>query len=280
MSFRSTARWTYADDRALTAGWGQYNQHPQPIGQATDRVYGNPDLPPTLATHANLGHEWLIDDGLSLKVEAYYNTQEQIPTPTDSLDLNFVPDTEARMYGLELMLRHEPRDGFFGWLSYSVGRAERKYARRPDPNIGANWDPNDWVLYGMDQTHHLEAVGRKTVGNGWSLGARVQFVSGVPLTPLRSYGGNQFEFDADTGQYVPIAGDYYSDRVEPYVRCDLRVDKKWVQNKNIWSVYLDLQNANYFVYNSPEGYSYNYDYSKREEYGWILMPAIGARVEF
>ena len=34
------------------------------------------------------------------------------------------------------------------------------------------------------------------------------------------------------------------------------------------------------VVNSPEGYTYNYDYSKREEYGWILMPALGARVEF
>ncbi len=68
--------------------------------------------------------------------------------------------------------------------------------------------------------------------------------------------------------------------MSPYFRTDLRVDKKWVHKKTIWTAYLDLQNANYFIYNSPDGYTYNYDYSEREEYGWIFMPSLGLRVEF
>lgn len=279
LCFRTGARYQYRDGRTFTGSWGQYNQHPQPVGQSTDPVYGNPDLPLTTATHATFGHEWEFDDRTSLKVEAYYNTQENIPTPTDSLDLNFVPDTDARMYGLEFMLRYQPSDGFFGWLSYSVGRAERRYERRPDPEL-EDFDPDQWYLYGLDQTHHVEAVGSWKLGNGWSFGSRVQYVSGVPMTPLLSYGGQQWEFDADTGEYVPIGGEYFSDRMSPYFRTDLRLDKTWVKQNSIWTAYLDLQNANYFVYNSPEGYTYNYDYSEREEYGWIFMPAIGLRVEY
>ena len=58
------------------------------------------------------------------------------------------------------------------------------------------------------------------------------------------------------------------------------MDKKFINRRSVWSVYLDLQNANYFVYNSPEGYTYNYDYSKRTPYGWIFLPSVGVRVEF
>ena len=166
------------------------------------------------------------------------------------------------MYGLEFMLRHEGSGGFFGWLAYSVGRSERRFARRPAPDLGDDWDAADWVLHDMDQTHHLEAVGSWQLGGNWSFGSRLQYVSGVPTTPLLSYTSNQFEYDADTGDYVPIGGAYFSERIEPYLRVDLRLDKTWVKQRSLWSVYLDLQNANYFVYNSPEGYTYNYDYSQ------------------
>ncbi len=182
------------------------------------------------------------------------------------------------MYGLEFMLRRESGDGFFGWVAYSIGRSERRFAR--DPGTGEGWTPDAWLLHEMDQTHHLEATGTWDLGRGWSFGSRLQFVSGVPVTPLLSYSGGRFEFDADTGNYVPVEGSYLSARVEPYVRVDLRVDRKFVRRSSVWSLYLDLQNANYFVYNSPEGYTYNYDYSRRSDYGWILLPSVGVRAEF
>jgi len=278
VSLRASARWDYRIGRAVTASAGTYNQPPQPIGQSTDPVYGNPDLPPTTARHLTLGHEWLLSDKLSLKVEGYHNTQDQVPAFADTNDINFLPDAQARMYGLEFMLRHQSDGGFFGWVSYSVGRSQRRFAR--DPGDGGSWDSDQWVLHDMDQTHHLEAVGSWELGKNWSFGSRVQFVSGVPTTPIMGYTGHEYEFDADTGYYVPVEGEYYSERVEPYFRTDLRIDKRFVKDSSVWTLYLDLQNANYFIYNSPEGYTYNYDYSKRTEYGWIFMPALGARVEF
>ncbi len=277
-SVRASARWDYRGNRTLTASAGTYNQAPQPIGQATDAIYGNPDLPPTTARHLTLGHEWRLGDRLSLKVEGYHNTQDQVPAFADTNDVNFLPDAEARMYGLEFMLRHESDGGFFGWLAYSVGRSERRFAR--DPGNGTDWDSSQWYLHNMDQTHHIEAVGSWQLGRNWSFGSRMQYVTGVPMTPNLSFTEGQSEYDADTGSYAEVEGDYNSDRVAPYFRMDLRVDKKFIKRNSIWSVYLDLQNANALVYNSPEGYTYNYDYSKRTSYGWIFVPALGVQVEF
>lgn len=278
LGLRTSVRWDYREGRVLTASAGAYNQAPRPIGQSTDPIYGNPDLPPTTARHLTLGHEWQLGANTSLKAEGYHNTQDDVPAYADINDVNFLPDAQARMYGLEFMLRHEVKGRFSGWLAYSIGRSERRFAR--DPGTGDSWSPDSWLPHDIDQTHHLEATGTWELGRNWSFGSRLQFVSGVPVTPLLSYTSGQFEFDADTGNYVPVEGPYMSDRVEPYVRVDLRVDRKFVRRSTVWSLFLDLQNANYFVYNSPEGYTYNYDYSRRSSYGWIFLPSLGARVEF
>jgi len=278
-SLRLAGRYVLDDDHVLTASVGTYNQGPQPIGHSTDPIYGNPALPPTLATHVVLGDEWRVSRRLSASFEAYYNTQERIPVLADSLDLNFLPDAEGRMYGLEMMLRFNPTDRFFGWLAYSLSRSERRYARRPSVDL-EDWSPGDWVPYELDQTHHLEAVGSWTLGGSWTVGGRLQYVSGNPSTPLRSYAGDYYEFDGDTGSYVPAAGSYLSERLDPYVRLDTRVERRFGGWGADWSLYLDVQNANYFVYNSPEGYVYNYDFSKRKTYGWIILPALGLKVDF
>jgi len=278
-SLRLTGRYILNDTHTLIAAAGTYNQGPQPIGHSTDPIYGNPSLPPTLATHVVLGDEWRVSNRVSAKIEAYYNTQSQIPTLTDSLDLNFLADTDGRMYGLEMLLRYHPTDSFFGWLSYSFTRSERRYARRPSPAV-TEWSPDDWLPYEYDQTHHLEAVGSWTLGSRWTVGGRLQFVSGNPVTPNLSYTSGAYEFDADMGEYVLVEGAYLSDRMDPYVRLDTRVERRFGGWGADWSVYLDVQNANYPLYNSPEGYVYNYDFSKRKTYGWIILPALGLKVEF
>ncbi len=278
ISVRAAARWDYHFQRTFIASAGTYNQSPKPVGQSTDPVYGNPGLPLTTARHLTLGHEWQLGPQLSLKVEGYHNTQDQVPAQADSANVNFLADAEARMYGLECMLRYESDGEFFGWISYSIGRSQRRFAR--DPGSSDTWSASSWDLSDMDQTHHLEAVGSWEVGRNWSFGSRIQYVSGVPVTPIMGYTGNQYEFDADHGYYVPVEGQYHSDRVEPYFRTDLRIDKRFIKGSTVWTVYLDLQNANYFIYNSPEGYTYNFDHSKRETYGWVMIPALGVRVEF
>ncbi|MEZ4655402.1 MAG: TonB-dependent receptor [Candidatus Eisenbacteria bacterium] len=284
VSERLAARYRLGGGHTLTSSVGTYNQTPQPSGQATDPVYGNPNLPTTKAMHTTLGDEWSLDDRRSLEVEAYYNRQWDVPVMTDSLDLNFLSDAEARMYGVEVVLRQESTGRFFGWLSYGLSRSERKFQRRPEETAyqeladsGSPWDPNQWVPHAFDQTHHFEAVGSWDWGNNVSTGCRLQYVTGNPTTPYRE---GAVRYDADTGEYLPVLGRYLSTRMDPFFRVDVRVDKKFIRRSSIWSVYLDLQNANYPIYNAPEGYTYNYDYSKRKSYGWIPMPSVGIRAEF
>ncbi|MEO0603124.1 MAG: hypothetical protein AAF211_16915 [Myxococcota bacterium] len=57
------------------------------------------------------------------------------------------------------MLRKEPADRFFGWLSYSLSRSERI----DDPDA-----TDDWTLFGLDQTRNLIAVAGYQLGKGWT----------------------------------------------------------------------------------------------------------------
>lgn len=292
-SLRMNARWRLGARHALNAALGSYNQpsQPQPTGSSLQLVDGGASLPPTLGRHAVLGEEWRISPQLRLETQLYYNTQRRIPVAVEESVDGYRPSAEARMGGLELTLRRESGGRFFGWLSYTLSRSERKTPVRPAnvtqepdtsglPSTAGPWDPDRWVLYALDQTHHLEALGSWRVTPTWSLGLRLQVVSGNPVTPLLNYDSQQFEFDADTGDYQQVLGDYLSDRRSPYVRCDMRVDKRFVRGSSIWQLYLDVQNLGYFLYNSPEGYDYNYDFSERRDYGWIILPALGCRVEF
>lgn len=290
VSVRLSARYLRNAAHTFTGSVGTYNQPPQPLGQSTDPVFGNPDLPATRATHLTLGDEWQIDERTSLRAEAYANRQWRVPVVTDSAGLNFVADAEARMYGLEFMLRRSLGERFFGWLSYSISKSERRYARRPqdafagfdeagtDPD--ATWDPEAWVPHTFDQTHHFEAVGSYDWGNGISTGLRLQYVTGNPMTPYLSYLEDRYHYDVDAGGYLPVGGRYLADRMDPHVRVDFRIDRRFVRERVVYTVYADLQNVNYPLYESPEGYVYDYDYSDRRSYGWIPMPSLGFRAEF
>jgi TonB family protein len=304
-SLRLTARYQYRPGHALKGALGTYNQSPiystnqsaaySSVGQAIDSVWGNPDLPITKARQAVLGYEYQITDLISLDAQAYYNRQYQIPmNGGDSISLktgkniNFLPDQEGRMYGLELMLRHNQGEHFFGWISYSLSRSERRSPRPDNPDMGGGsssnlvraWDPKAWHIFGKDQTHNLQLVGSWRLSRGWETGLRVRYVTGNPETPQLGYTSGRYEYDAESGRYVDLFGTVNSDRMGPFFQIDARVDKKFVYRSWIFSLYLDVQNVNYFLYNSPETYDYNYDSSERQTIGGIIIPSLGIRAEF
>ena len=279
-SYRFTAQYELTDRHRLKSAVGTYNQSPRPIGQSIDPEFGNPDLPPSVATHYTLGGDWRLNDRIFANLDLYYNTQDQIPNTTDSLSINFLPDMDARMYGLEIMLRHEASARFFGWVSYCLARSERRSPRKPESTIKGEWDSAAWFLSHYDQTHHIEALGSWKLGRDWGAGFRLRYVSGNPETPRLGYTSGQYEFNSDFGEYVDLKGNYRSERLDPFFQLDVRIDKKYVFKNWILSTYLDVQNLNYFFYNSPEMYIYNYDSSEREKIGGFILPTIGVRAEF
>ena len=84
--------------------------------------------------------------------------------------------------------------------------------------------------------------------------------------------------DAGSGTYVPTYGATNTARLPAFWQLDLRVDRTWTYRTWKLSAFLDVQNAT--NRGNVEGYSYNYDYSRRSDYGWIFLPSLGVRVEF
>ncbi len=288
-SYRIATRFEYIDGFALKGAAGTYSQIPKPMGLALMDGLGNSTLPLSTAQHIVIGHEWQGTDELSLDVQAYYNTQHSIPNGTDSINpvtsesINFLPEQEGRMYGLEILLKHDKGRRFFGWVSYSLSRSEIK---SPNPfaeellTTSEIWDPNKWTVAPHDQTHNVQLVGSWRLPSNWETGFRLRYVTGNPQTPLKSFEENEFSFDSEVLAYKDVPGDPFTDRMDAFIQLDLRVDKKFVFNDWILSTYLDCQNVNYFFYNSPELYEYNYDKSKREPVGALFVPSLGITAQF
>jgi len=287
-SARLTTRYEYQSGHTIKGALGNYNQAPKPDGQAIDEAWGNPEIGSTQGTQGTLGYEWKINDILSLDVQGYYNTQSDIPRVTSEINpatgssYNFFDDMDGRMYGAEILFKHEQNERFFGWMTYGISRSER---RAPGPTEQSTsrpheHDPDEWYLFGRDQTHNLQLLGTWKWPKNWETGFRFRYVTGNPESPLLSMSEDYYIFEADGGSYVNAFGDFYSERIDPFVQLDLRVDKRFIFKNWIMSTYLDVQNVAAFIYQSPEYYEYNYDGSERKAVGLPILPAFGITAEF
>ena len=269
-SLRLSGRYRVRDNQTIKAAIGTYNQTPQPLGQVIHKTWGDPALPTTKAVHYLAGYEWRITDLINADVQCYLNRQWELPrmaTAEDQLvkpGVLWLPNGKGRMKGIELMLRHENNGRFFGWLAYTLSRSER-------------WDPNEnkYVLFTDDETHHIQLVASYHFKHEWDVGCRVRYVTGKPTTPVIDVVENE-----QYNYFEPIYGEEYSSRMKPFFQIDLRVDKKFVYRRWMFSTYLDVQNLSWLFYKSPEMVIPNYDYTDEQTVSMIIQPAMGCKVEF
>jgi TonB family protein len=270
-SVRFALRYKFSKNQTAKCAIGTYNQTPQPIGFVTHKVFGNPAHPATKARHITAGYEVQLTDLISADVQVYHNAQWDIPDSYTSTELtenkdlpSFLPKGKGRMYGLELLLKHDQGDRLFGWIAYSLSRSER-----------FDRGENRWKLYGRDQTHNLQLILNYRLKKQFEVGTRIRYVSGNPYTPIIGTIYNTDEF-----QYEPIYGKANSKRNKPFVQVDLRIDKKFVFDKWMLATYLDFQNVLNFVYASPEFTVYDFDYSDQTTVSAPFIPSFGLRAEF
>ena len=140
----------------------------------------------------------------------------------------FTGDGQGRSYGLEMILKHEFTERFFGWIAYTLSKSEQTVYAVNAPMQGApdgtimdkavqpKWFPTDY-----DQRNNLIAVASYQLRN-WRFGLRFRLVTGAPETP--AYEG---VFDADQGAYVCRAGPTNSARKPTFNQLDFRVDRTW-----------------------------------------------------
>jgi hypothetical protein len=253
----------------LKGGAGVYYGAPTQ-GEPTVK-FGNPDIAPKRSLQFSGGAEWKppFYPPLFASVEGFYNRLDQLIVPN--------PDSTAvaqggplltnlgvgRVYGVEVLIRHQMSERFFGWLAYTLSRSER---------INAPGQP--WSLFSSDQTHILTLIASYRLPYNLTLGARFRFATGDPYTPVVGALRN----DA-TDSFSPLLGALNSARLPSFNQLDVRVDKTFVFD--LWSlnVYLDLTNA----YDKPEveGITYNFNYTQHAYFtGLPLIPVVGVKGSF
>jgi TonB family protein len=275
MDPRLAVRWQLRPATAVKGAVGLYHQAP-PFPYLTEE-FGNPDLGEEGAWQYSVGAEQRILSRLLLDVQLYYKRLFDLALPSDGVitrDGQLVAERyrsagTGRSYGAELLLRWDPDGRLFGWISYSLSRAER------DESIAGGRLENEGDAY--DQPHNLVVVGNVELPEVWqglSAGFRARYTSGNPYEPVRSA-----VYDADADRYEPILTGELSERMPPFFQLDLRVDKKWTARTWTFAAYLEVQNVT--NRKNPEAATYSFDYSRRGFYtGLPLFPSFGLRAEY
>jgi hypothetical protein len=278
--FRQTGDWAvdgrlgirYSISDLVTVKGAVGNYHRPPSPQETGDEFGNPDLNLEYAIQYSAGAEFQFTDYLSLDVVGFYKDLRNLASRSDDVTVNeegesvpLVYDNEGRgrVYGAEIFLRHQLANNFFGWISYTLSRSERRDSGE-----------SDYRLFDSDQTHILTVLGSYYLPKEWSIGAKFRLISGNPTTPI--VGGT---FDSNANSYVRATGRANSIRQGTFHQLDIRVDKRWIFDRWTLNTYLDLQN----VYNrqNAETRQYNYDFTESVTVsGLPFIPSIGIRAEF
>ena len=249
---------------SLTGSFGTYHQAPEP--EDLSAVFGTPALSLSRATHVSLGEALKLTPTLGLDMVVFYKYlgdlafRTRLPEP--KLARALVQDGEGRSYGGQILLRQEMQRGFFGWISYSISRSERRYHLE-----------ERFRLFDYDEPHVLAVVLSKEMGR-WILGARFRFTSGAPRTPVVG----SF-YDAHGDQYQPIFGPQNAARLTNFYQLDLRVERTVPLGRFTLSAFFDLLNATFHENHEEVVYSANYQ-RKGFITGLPTLAVIGARLEF
>jgi TonB family protein len=259
---RISIRYAATPRIALKAAFGVYHQPPS--GEDLSAVFGTPKLGVSEAEHYVLGGAFKLTRTLDVEVTAFLSESDNLvvrsTAPSPYLANALVQEGIGRSYGTQFLLRQQQLGRFFGWISYSILRSERK--DHPD---------SDWRLFDYDQTHVFTALGSYDLGLGFELGARFRYATGFPRTPVTGA-----YFDSLANAYEPQFGAQNSIRIPAFYAADVRLSKRLKLGKTEAEVYLDVQNVTNHA--NPEEIVYDPTYAHR---GYItglpILPVLGAR---
>lgn len=104
---------------------------------------------------------------------------------------------DGRSYGVEFYLRKN-QGKFKGWISYSLGKSERKFAEIND---------GEWFKSRQDRTHDFSIVGLYNLSPKWTFSANFVYYTGNPVTyPSGNYivnGDKVFYFSKRNEKRMP-----------------------------------------------------------------------------
>ncbi len=249
----------------LRAAFGAIGQPPAP--EDLSAVFSTPALASPRATQWAVGGAVAITETLSLEATGFFTESSQLavrsalaaPLRAQAL----VADGEGRAYGVQVLLRQALFRNFFGWLSYSLSRSERR------AHSQAEWRPFDY-----DQTHALSLVASYTLPLGFELGARARISSGFVRTPVTGA-----YYDARRDRYEPLFGVQNSDRLPLFAQLDLRASKRFRVGVSELELSLEVQNVT--NQQNAEEFVFDEAFARRAVIvGLPILPSIGVRWTF
>jgi hypothetical protein len=228
---------------------GRYHQPPIPAD--VDPFNGNPELDGSYVDQASLGIDAELRSGVLASVTSFAGYGELIGVPVPhgndttidtnlgglgptlqlllekQLGLSSYRDNlgRARLVGVETLVKGNVGRWFF-LLAYTLAWSQRT----DDPNRRSGENaPVGWRPFELDQRHNLNAAASYRLAK-WRFGARVQFVTGNPYSPVRVSG--------DIATFDPFAG-----RLPPFFHLDVRFDRRWHRCWGDINLYFDIQNV-------------------------------------
>ncbi len=270
---RLMMRLRIAERTFLKGGAGLFEQPPQaPYG---DSVLGNPKIRAEEAWHFTIGVETRPIPRyppLSIELNLFYKDIRYIAVSSDAYiqisngtikPESYSDEGIGRVYGGDLLLKHDSSKYVYGWIAYTLEKSERK------DHPGDPWRP-----FQYDQTHIFTAVLGTHLPWEVDIGIRFRYVTGNPDTPIKGA-----LYDADHDVYIPVQGDAYSTRLPNFIQLDARIDKRIIFKGWVLGLYIDVTNVT--NNHNVEGYSYSYDYQKRVAVtGFPILPSLGIRASF
>jgi hypothetical protein len=248
------------DPRTLwKAAWGLYDQFPG--GLSLDSHFGNPNLTANRAEHTVLSLEKKFSREFTGRVDAYYKSYYSL-VAKDAVTQQYGNQELGDSRGVEFFLREDWGEKFFGWISYAYSKTER---------FGP--PTNDWYTYEYDQPNILTLVASYSITPPWSFGVKLHYNSGPLVQTLEG------RYQDAQGIWRPVLSDTYNQRLDDYLRLDVRMDYSW--RFEGWKLNAYIETLNLLNRANPEGVTYNKDYSKTEVVNNLpRIPYFGLEVEF
>ncbi len=173
------------------------------------------------AVHTSSGVEFPVPYDMSMTLTYFQNATFNLTDPVglnQNLDIDEnSADSRAtgHSYGLELHLKRAFTRKLGGVLSYTLSRSTRSHDRIK-------------TLSSYDRTHVANGALVYEFARGWQAGARLAFASGIP-----------------GAREVPPDKVFDASRSRPYLRLDLKVQRRWRLSETAWwGVHAEVLNAN------------------------------------
>jgi outer membrane receptor protein involved in Fe transport len=256
LSPRLAASYRIMERTALNAAWGKFVQSP-----ATYQISPDPRnllLQSVHAEHYVAGIEHRLGDDTKMLVEVYRKNLSDVIVDPDSTNL-LLNTGSGYAEGIEFSVQKKFINGFVGSASYSFSTSQRK-----DTPAQSFYD------FEYDRPHIINLIAGMEVGSGWQIGAKFQFASGNPYTPVLAV-------TSKNGSFYLVDGPINSARNPDYHKLDIRVDKQFILAGWSLTAYIDLWN----VYNRDNiiSYSFKADASgnivKNPRYDFGITPIAG-----